>query len=256
MSITDTRKQRKAARRVQQALRKNPYDIDALLQQAVILGTCEKPALDQKRKVLRRILSLEPGNRTARRMLLEMDRAEIGGDASRLSLAMILTDSSADFAEPPLLLRYSIVHQLLVYLFIAATVFIGLSSARQAEDFVIIGALLLFLLIPLWFVSAVIEISNTGLNVCRLFGIVRSEIPWREIRDCKPTAWGKGIRIITRTGKTVEVSAQVNGYPFILEILQQMRPDLLQVTEVSETRKMAQKRAVVTAEVAQAADKL
>lgn len=234
MNITDTRKQRKAARRTQQALKKNPYDTEALLQLAYSLGSSDTPDLSQKRQVLHRILYLEPANRQARQMLFELDRAAIGGDSSRLSAAVILPDpSSNELPERTLVLRYSLVHQLLVYLFVAGTVFAGLSIARDAEGWAVVGALLLFLLIPLWFVSVVIELSSTGLKISRLLGMACWNVSWREIRECTPTILGHGIRIITCTGKAAEVSAQVNGYPFILDILHQMRPDLFHHTRVA-----------------------
>ena len=208
----------KATKRIQQALRKDPNDIGALLQLAAMLDPRKKPALDQKRRLLHRILHLEPKNREARRMLFEMDRAAIGGKTSRLSLAVILTGpSSSTLPEAPLVLRYSIVRQLIVYLLIACMFLAGL------------GLVGIFLIIPLWFVSAAIEISDSGLTVSRLFGMVRSQILWREIRQVRSTTIGKGIKVINRKGKMVEISAQVHGYPFLLDILRQRRPDVFPI---------------------------
>jgi hypothetical protein len=87
----------------------------------------------------------------------------------------------------------------------------------------IFGALLI---IPLWFVSAVIEIRESGIAVSRLFGMVRSQIAWGEIREVKPTPIARGVKVINRKGKALEISAQIHGYPFILDILRQKRPDL------------------------------
>lgn len=230
MDITNSNKPLQAARQIQRALKKNPNDIQALLQRAALLGTRTTADLAQKRKLLHHILSLEPANRTARAILLDMDRAEIGGDTSRLSLAVILTDSE-NLPQAPLLLRYSIVHQLLVYLFITCTALLSLPFLRDAESLALVGALLVFQIIPLWFVSAVIGIGDASLSVSRLFGIVRSEITWGNIKEIRPTLMGHGVKIITRKGKTVEVSSQINGYPFILDILQQKRPDLFDVRE-------------------------
>lgn len=215
MSITAPTNQHTAAKRIQRALKKDPNDIGSLLQWAAILGTGKKPDLLQKRKVLRHILSLEPTHPKACQMLFEMDRAAIGGNASRLSLAVLLTDPSSNaLPEAPLILRYSIVRQLMVYLLIACMFLAGLS---------IVGALLI---IPLWFVSAVVEINDSGLTVSRLFGMVHSQIAWRDIRQVKSTALGQGIKVINRKGKVMEISAQVHGYPFLLDILRQRRPDL------------------------------
>ena len=257
MSITDTRKQRKAARRTQQALKKNPYDTEALLQLAYSLGSSDKPDLSQKRQVLHRILYLEPANQQARQMLFELDRATIGGNRARLSAAIILPDpSSNELPERTLILRYSLVHQLLVYLFIAGTVFAGLSLARDAEGWAVVGALLLFLLIPLWFVSVVIELSSTGLKISRLFGLACWNVSWREIRECMPTLFGQGIRVIASTGKVAEVSAQVNGYAFILDILHQMRPDLFRGTDVARIGEKLQKDVPVSSTILQTFERI
>jgi hypothetical protein len=238
MSITASMNQRKAAKRIQQALRKNPYDTEALLQLAYILGTLDKPDLPRKRQILHHILNLEPAHRQASQMLFEMDRTAIGGDYSRLSAAVILTDPSAnDLPEQPLILRYSIVHQILVYLFLACAGLAGLSVVRDVRVLVVVVA---FLMIPLWFVSAVIEISNSGLHISRLFGMAHTEIRWNEIRECNRPVLGQGITITTHRGKSIEVSAQIQGFPFILDILQQMRPDLFLIAKESEPANPAQ----------------
>jgi hypothetical protein len=198
-----------------------------------MLGTGKKADRDKKRRLLRHILFLEPGHPEACQMLLEMDRAAIGGDPSRLSLALILQDPwLGNLPEAPLTLRYSIVHQLLAYLFMACTVLAGLSMVREMARLIIPGA---FLIIPLWFVSAVIEIGDSGLNVSRLFGIVRSEIGWRDIREVRPSVLGQGLIIIPRAGKTAEISARVHGYPFLIDILRQKRPDLFPATRAART---------------------
>ena len=215
------------AKRVQQRLRKDPNDIEALLQLAAVLGTLKTTDVKEKRKVLQRVLTLEPANPKALQMLFEMDRAAIGGDPSRLSAAVILTDPATNpIPEKPLRLRYSIIHQVLVYALIAFGAFLMLSSLRKPEVLAIVAAFLVFLLIPLWFVSVVIEIGDTELNISRLFGVARTEILWKEIKEFKPHAPGQGIQIITRDGRVAEISAQIMGYSSLIEILRQMRPDL------------------------------
>jgi hypothetical protein len=232
MSITDLRKQNKTARQIEHALRKDPNDIEALLQRAAMLGGSTKPDVEQERTVLYHILTLDPSNREARAMLFELDRAEIGGHLARLSLAVILTDpSTRRLPEPPLVLRYSIVHRLIVYLFMGITLLIALLSIGDPQSLVRFGALLVFLLLPLWYVSAVIEISDTGLKVSRLFGLSRVEIAWSEVREVKRTVFGQGLRMIHRSWKVLELSSQIQGYPFILDILGQRRPDLFSAEE-------------------------
>jgi hypothetical protein len=116
---------------------------------------------------------------------------------------------------------------------------------RDPEAFVVIGAFLVFLIIPLWFVSVVIEIDHSGINVSRLFGIVRAEMAWKEIKECKLNALGQGMKIITYEGNVVEISAQVHGYPFIIDILRQRRPDLFHLTDVPAEENAAQGRSTI-----------
>lgn len=233
-------KPNKVRKHIQQALWKDPNDVDSLLELAALNDGSD---LDQKRKILHRILYLEPAHRTARQMLFDIDRREIGG-ASRLSLAVILTDRSSGYPpEAPLTLRYSIVYQILVYLFTAFTVIASLAITR---DLAVLAAVTAFLFMVLWFVSVVVELSDSSIHIVRLFGMVRSEIPWRKVDGVKPATLGQGVRILHHQGKTVVISAHINGYPFILDILQQKRPDLFPLTEVAITGDLSHNDPAVT----------
>jgi hypothetical protein len=239
MRITAATNQHKVPKHIQRALQKDPNDIRSLLQLAATLGSLKPSDRDHKRTLLRRILSLDPANHEARQMLLELDRAAIGGNPARLSAAVILTTpSSAELSEPPLTLRYSIVHQFLVYFSMALTAFAGLNLTDNPEVFALIGGFFLSLLVPLWYVSGVVEIENAGLHISHLFGIIHTEIPWSEVRECRPHAFG--IKLINRHWDVVDVSSQVYGYTFILDILRQMRPDLFETAEVTGTGDTAQ----------------
>jgi hypothetical protein len=232
---------------MQRVLRKNPYDIETLFKLATLLGELRQPELDQKRKLLHRILYLEPTHKPARQMLFEMDRVAIGGDVSRLSAAVILPNSpSSDHPELPLILRYSIVHQFLVYIFILGTLFAALGFARGPELLALVSGFLVSLLVPLWYVSVVIEVDNTGLNASYLFGLVQTEIAWSEVSECKLHPLGQGLKLITRDRKLVEVSAQVYGYAFILDILRQMRPDLFDIPAVPRTASLLRNPSAIT----------
>ena len=253
MSITATMNLHKAMKRIQRALRKNPNDIESLLQLAAILGTGKEPKLRQKRQVLHRVLSLEPANHKARGMLFEMDRATIGGNPSRLSLAVILyPSSSSELPEPPLILRYSIVGQSLVYLLVACMVFLSWSVISDVVA-LMLGAILV---IPFWFISAVIEVTESGLTVSRLFGIVRSEIAWGDMREIRPTALGQGIKVISHRGKTVEISARIHGYPFLLDILRHRRPDIFRGTERTQSSDVHQNDPAAASVVAKTVGKI
>jgi hypothetical protein len=120
----------------------------------------------------------------------------------------------------------------------ALTAFAGLNLTDNPEVFALIGGFFLSLLVPIWYVSGVVEIDDTGLHVSRLYGLIRSEIRWNDVKECKSHTFG--VKLITRHWDVVDVSSQVYGYTFILDILRQMRPDLFETAEVTGTGDAAQ----------------
>ena len=216
---------------MQRKLRKDPNDIEALLQLADMLGRLREPDLEQKRKVLHRVISLEPASQKARQMLFEMDRAAIGGDPARLSAAVILTSQSvAEVSEKPLKLRYSIVHQLWFYPILAFSILLMLMAAGEWDVFGVFAGFFLLLLIPVWFLSAVLEVSGSGLHLSRLFGVYRREMEWKEIERVEPAFMGVGMRLTANDGRRITISSQLHGYSSFVGILHNARPDLFNGT--------------------------
>ena len=231
-----------AAKRVQRTLRANPNDIDALEKLAAML--IKEPEL--KRGVLNRILSLDPVNKTAREMLLEMDRAEMGGGHSQtvapaISTAQhsapVSTRSSNDQLEKPLVSRYSIIHQILIYPLILFSILFMFQALGDWDAFIFFTGFFLLLLIPVWFVSAVVEVSNSGIKLTRLFGMYCREVAWTEINRIEPAIMGVGMKLTTIEGISVTISSQMYGYSTIVEILRRMRPDLFDTAGVKIFRK-------------------
>lgn len=238
MSIADSIRHIQATRWVQQTLKKDPNNIQALLELASMLGTLNQADLPRKREVLNRILALEPANERARAMLFEMDRAAIGGDPSRLSHAVILTPKPAvEFTEEPLKLRYSIFHQFLVYSVLALALFILFRAFGEWDVFLVFAAFASLLIIPLWFVSAVLEVSSSGLSLSRLFGIYRREMDWNEIEALRPGPMGVGLKLTAGDVRSLMISSQLHGYSPFVEIVRNMRPDLFEAGDVKTFRK-------------------
>ena len=215
------------AQQVQRTLKDNPNDVNALLELATLLGTFKDPNLELKRKLLNRILSLDPVNKAAREMLVEMDRAEMGGETS---LATASTRSQDDLLEKPLVFRYSIIHQILIYPLLLLSVLFMFQALGDWDVFIFFTGFFLLFSIPVWFVSAVARLSGSGIQVSRLFGLYRREVEWREINTIRPAFMGVGMKLTTSEGLSVTISSQMHGYRGIVEILQQMRPDLLDVS--------------------------
>jgi hypothetical protein len=84
----------------------------------------------------------------------------------------------------------------------------------------------LLLLIPVWFVSAVATVSSSGIRLSRFFGAYRRELEWNEIERIKPAILGVGMKLFTTDGRMMTISSQMMGYPVLVEILQELRPDL------------------------------
>ncbi len=76
----------KALAFLNQVLNANPNDIDAWL---VLAAVVDDP--QRKRQCLKRALTLDPSNQVAREELLEMDRAEMGGESFQHEPALVST---------------------------------------------------------------------------------------------------------------------------------------------------------------------
>ena len=235
MTLANSFSQLILAKRVQQKLRTNPNDIDSLVLLAGLVK--EDPAL--KRKIVDRILTLDPMNKAARSMLLELDRAEMFSGAIQSTHAVPIVPSAAHVSTPssntqlekPLVSRYSIVHQIVVYPVLAFFLLPMILAIPSMDANAIPGFMIFFLMlvIPVWFISAVAEVSSSGISLSRLFGIYRREIEWKDIRTVKPNLMGVGIKLTTEAGTAIRLSSQLHGYARIVEILQERRPDLFSV---------------------------
>jgi hypothetical protein len=257
--ITDAIRQgdkNKAIELIKQALSTNPNDIDILL---VLATLVEEPT--RKRQVLNRILSAAPTHKTAREMLLEMDRGEmsayrlkpnpapapepstpnvrgkaevvssppppgqIAPDLSQAAAPSKSAQTSKLQPEKPLVFRYSTVWLVVLYLF--ATVFCcaGLLIASQDIANSLPSLALAFLFgITALSVSSKVEVKETGIRTSSLLG--STEIQWNEIASLKSNSMKRKLELISSKGKSVSVPTQVKGYPVVIEILRQKRPDL------------------------------
>ena len=222
----------KALELIQQALSTNPNDIEALLTFASFV---DEPT--RRRQILNRILSLEPTHKAARETLLEMDRAEMGAYRSQPISSPVSTPqpkpqttplgtkSSNASTEKPIIFRYSTTWLVLLYLFTTIFCCAGflVASENLGNSFPSFMLALLFGLTALS-VSSKVEVKETGIRAASLLG--GAEIKWNEIAKVKSNPIKRNLELISNTGKSVKVSTQVKGYPVIVELLRQKRPDL------------------------------
>lgn len=243
MTLANSFSQLILAKRVQQKLKTNPNDVDSLVLLASLIK--EDPAL--KRKVVDRILILDPTNQAARTIRLDLDRSEMfnGPVQSVSAVPIVQTSTTAPVhsvkpqLEEPLVSRYSIIHQIVVYGFVAFYLLPMIFMIPAMDTNVIPGFLLFFLvlMIPVWFVSAVAHVSRSDVKLTRLFGLYRREIEWKDIQTIKPNLMGVGIKLTSVEGISLRLSSQLHGYPRIVEILREMRPDLFSLKGSKTFRK-------------------
>jgi hypothetical protein len=226
---------------LKEELSNNPNNIEALLAFASMV---DEPT--RKRQILNKVLSLDAANKTAREIILEMDRAEIHSfrsqpistPVSRVPLQPTPTVSSSDSlpqplaasTDKPMVFRSSTGWLAVLYLF--ATIFCCLGLLVASQD---LGNSLPSLMLALLFgvsalsLSSKVEVRDAGIRSSSVFG--SSEIKWNEIASLKPNAMKRKLELISNTGKSVKVSTQVKGYASIVELLRQKRPDLFNATD-------------------------
>ena len=242
----------KALDLLKQALTANPNDVDAWL---VLAALVDEP--ERKRQCLERVLALDPVNQLARAELFELDRATMGGSLSSMpdrvppfvppfskppSIDLILSEMTLPVVsyspersnprlqakraiEKPLVFRYPTFRRILIFTFVAFFIGIGLLVASQnlvdSLPFLAIALLLGFTALSF---AARVEVSEKGI---RAFGVFSSsEISWYDIIKIKFNAMQRRLELSGKNAEIVNVSTQVSGFPHIVEVLRQRRPDL------------------------------
>jgi hypothetical protein len=217
---------------IQEVLSANPNDVDGLLTLATLV---DEPT--RKRQVLNRILSLEPTHQMARETLLDMDRAEMSAYRSQPISAPVSTPQPKQQTTPPpaklataptekpLVFRSSTLWLVILYLFTTVFCCAGFLIASRS-----VGNSLSSLILALLFgltalsLSSKVEVNQGGIRTSAVLG--SSEIKWNEIVKVKSNPMKRKLELLSSEGKAVKVSTQVKGYPVIVELLRQKRPDL------------------------------
>jgi len=246
---------------IKQVLAANPNDVDAWLVLAAVLDDPER-----KRQCLKRVLTLDPTNQIAREEMLEMDRVTMGGipsympDLAPVSPAVppsawpssskpILSETTLPVVsyaperpkprtsvmpgtEKPLVFKYPLFWRILMYVFVAFFGCVGLLVASQnivnSLPFLVLA--LVTGLVAMTF-SPKVEVSEKGIRASGTFS--SSEVGWYEIVKIKSNTLKRRLELSSQNGEIVNVSNQVSGYPRIVEILRQRRPDLFGKVESS-----------------------
>jgi len=252
----------KATDFIKQVLAANPNDADAWLVLAAII---DEPV--RKRQCLNRVLALDPTNQIAREEMLEMDRAAMGGNPTFMpgltpvspvmppskgppsSSSPILYQTTLPVVsfssertkpkiaarpgtEKPLVFKYPLFWRVLMYVFVAFFGCIGLlvTSQNFINGLPFLAIALLMGLTALSF-SPKVEVSEKGIRAFGTFS--SSEIGWYEIIKIKSNTVKRRLELSGKNDETVNVSTQVSGYPRIVEMLRQRRPDLFGKVESS-----------------------
>jgi hypothetical protein len=234
---------------LKQVLTENSNDVDGWL---VLAAVIEDPA--RQRQCLQRVLTLDPANEIAREELLEMDRAAMGG--APLSQASAPTPVTANAPQPAsrqtevsrparsaaqpqqapqpkpaaapgvktVSFRYPL--WMRIFLYAMTGIVLVVTLANMADPALLGGGFLFFLLsiVGAWMVSVRIEVSSAGLRVAQIFA--GGQMAWNEIARLESNTLKRRLTLHNKTGQKLNITTQVSGYPQIIEILRQKRPDL------------------------------
>ena len=162
---------------------------------------------------------------------------QIAPDVSRDAMPARSPQPPKPQPEKPLVFRYSTVW--LVVLYLVATVFccsgVLIASQNIANSLPSMVMALVFGISALS-VSSKVEVKQAGIRTSTLLG--STEIKWDEIAQLKSNSMKTKLELVSSKGKSVRVSTQVKGYPVVIEILRQKRPDLFGETVASNTQGM------------------
>ena len=239
MNVANQGDKNKAIEFIQQALKENPKDLDAWLVFANLVDESTR-----KRQVLNRILSLDPTNKTARDMMLELDRDELNALRSqKMPVPVSNSHPHSISAAPeqkitpqpqrlpkannqnPLILSYSAFRTIPLYF--VTIMFCCFGSLVVSQNF--INSLPFFVLALVGGLSALsfsfkAEVSEAGIRTSTLLS--RSEITWDSIASLKSNSIGRKLELTSNTGNVVKISTQTKNYLAFIDILRQRRPDL------------------------------
>jgi hypothetical protein len=247
----------KATELLRQAIASDQNDIDAWL---VLSALIDQP--ERKRQCLNRVLTLAPTHKIAREEMLKLDRAAMGNmsvaqpsrpiqerniqpppplekpvqsyyseqlstpQAPRAQAPSPQPVTPQRKVDKPLVFRYPILILLATYVF--AILFFAFNIIAITDSSMFLGAcgFSLLSLASIWVVSAKVEVSEEGIASSRVFGLIRAQVKWDEIVRVNSASLGNTLALVTQKGSSVKITSQVSGYPTIIKILREKRPDL------------------------------
>jgi hypothetical protein len=145
--------------------------------------------------------------------------------APQVQAKVVPKSSSKTRAEKRLVFKYPLFWRIIMYLFLVVFACAALGVASQD----VVSSLPVFLMALLMGVGAIamspkVEITEAGIRASGLFS--SSEAKWNEIKSMKSSGMKQRLELVKSNGQIVKVSSQVSGYPRVVEILRQKRPDL------------------------------
>jgi hypothetical protein len=236
----------KAMEFLKQVIAANPNDVDAWL---VLAAVVDEP--ERKRQCLKRVLTLDPVNQLARDELFEMDRVDMGGNPTYLPdippVSRVMLESTEPPTEPaqhavvqnsnqksaskatPIVFQMPLALRLSLYVITALVLVMSFVAILNFKIgiFLLLFVLFIGLSMAAWYYSLQIKISEKGIIVDT--HITQTRIGWNNISEIKTDH--QGLELKRKNGKSVKIMSAVSGYPTIVEILRQKRPDLFDTLE-------------------------
>ncbi|RPI96028.1 MAG: hypothetical protein EHM40_02055 [Chloroflexi bacterium] len=127
--------------------------------------------------------------------------------------------------EKPLVFKFPLFWRILTYVALAFFLCLGLlvASLDVVKGLLFFG-LAFLTMFSVMIISPKVEVSEKGIRASGLLS--SSEVGWNDIKSMKSGGLGHTLQLLKSDGQVVKVSTQVSGYPRIVEIMRQKRPDL------------------------------
>jgi hypothetical protein len=132
---------------------------------------------------------------------------------------------SKTVSERPMVFKPSSTWQIMFYILLGFSCLTGFLVASQN----IAGSLPYFTLALLFGLAALsntskVEVKEDSIHTSSLFN--SAEIKWNEISEMRTNSFRRKLKLIAKNGKSVNISTQVKGYPALIEVIRNKRPDL------------------------------
>lgn len=128
--------------------------------------------------------------------------------------------------EKPQVFQYSLITRIVTYFFFVLFGCMTIIAFQSLTAALIPCGLALMMLPVIWIISAKVELTEKGIRTSQMYGLINNQVSWDGIAGIKSNSMQQNLQLQTKKGSMIKVSSQLQGYPVIVEMLRQKRPDL------------------------------